>query len=273
MKLLTLILTLYLVAFAPQKTLADEDKLVKSSLLEAAVAGDREAMQKAVQDGANIDVQNVNGWSAVTFTASNGDLASAQFLIDLGANLNTVNDQGLTPLMIAANQNDKEMVELLLRGNASPLIKTSDGTTAFTMAKSSGRQVVALIIAEAAVLHAMASYQSDDVLDYLRKGAFIDIRNGAGYTPLIFAASTGNLTMVEQITKMGADCNRVENDGWSALHFAAVGGFESIVKVLLHANAAPGIVTNDGRTARSMAEVAGFPKIRDLIPDVIESNI
>lgn len=259
--------------FTKQTTAADEDKLVSSTLLEAAAKGDAEGMRRAVQEGGNVDIQNVNGWNAVMFAVFNSDIAGTATLIDLGINLNSVNNQGLSPLMIAAMQNDKEMVELLLGGNASPLIKTADGSTAFTMATSSGRKVVALIIAEGAVLHAMASAQHGEVLDYLKKGAYVDIRNGAGYTPLIFAASVGNLTAVEEITKMGADCNRVENDGWSALHFAAAGGYESIVKVLLKANAAPGIVTNDGRTARSMAEVAGFTKIRDLIPDTTETTL
>lgn len=272
MRLAVLFLLICVVAFTTQNSEAEEDKLVANALLEAAAKGDTEGMQQAVREGLNIDIQNVNGWNSATFTVFNGDLAGTKALIDLGINLNAVNNQGLSPLMVAATQNDKEMVELLLSGNASPLLKTSDGSSAFTMATSSGRKVVALIIAEASVLHAMAAYQPEELVDYLRKGAYIDIRNGAGYTPLIFAASIGNSTMVEVITKMGADCNRAENDGWTALHFAAAAGYESIVKVLLKANAAPGITTNDGRSARSMAEVAGFTKIRDLIPDVVEAN-
>lgn len=43
--------------------------------------------------------------------------------------------------------------QALLAGNASPLIATPKGETAYSLAVDSGRKVVALIIAEGAVLH------------------------------------------------------------------------------------------------------------------------
>jgi ankyrin repeat protein len=36
----------------------------------------------------------------------------------------------------------------------------------------------------------------------LKHGAYVDIRNGAGYTPLISAASKGDMVMVAQLIKM-----------------------------------------------------------------------
>lgn len=251
----------------------DQDEMLPSKILEASVNSDVAGLQRAVTSGENIDTLNVNGWSAAMLAVANGDMTYLQETINLGINLNLVNNDGLSPLMVAASQSDKEMVEILLAGNASPLIKNEKGDSAYSLAMDSGRKLVALMIAEAAVIHGIDMDDSAVQLEYLKHGAYIDIRNGAGYTPLISAASKGGLDTVNELIKMKADCNRVEQDGWSALHFAAVRGDVKMVDALLKANAAPGIVSVDGRTARMIAETNNFKDVVKLIPDVVEMSV
>lgn len=266
---LTVILSLSLIPIYGQEE--DRGDLKPSRLLEAVLAADPELIRRAIDvEGESIDTVNVNGWSSATFCVFNGDLQNLQLVIDLGINLNAANYDGITPLMMAASQSDKEMVEMLLSGNASPLIKTEDGATAYSMAMDSGRKLVALMIAEAAVLHAIGLEDIDSQIEYLKHGAYINIRNGAGFTPLISATSTGHINAVRELLDMGADPNRVESDGWSPLHFAAVNGYEEITEILIEAEAHAGIAANDGRTARSIAEEAGHKSIVDLIPDIME---
>lgn len=267
MKLIIFISCILLALIAAKK---ESDDLRPSKVLEASIKSDTEGLKKAIDGGENIDVMNTNGWSAATFGVVNADMGFLQAAIDLGINLNLVNNDGFSPLMIAASQSDKEMVEILLEGNASPLIKTEAGDTAYSLAMDSGRKVVAFMIAEAAVLHGIEMADTKVVVEYLRHGAYVDIRNAAGYTPLIVAASIGDVDAVKDIVKMKADCNRVENDGWSALHFAAVRGDIKLAEILLKANAAPGIVALDGRTPRAIAEAAGHKDFVKIIPDVIE---
>ena len=85
------------------------------------------------------------------------------------------------------------MVEALLAGNANPLQATVEGgnITAHSEAVEAGRKVVALLIAEASALHAMEEENSAVLLQALADGAFVNIRNGAGWTPLMYAASKG----------------------------------------------------------------------------------
>jgi hypothetical protein len=61
-------------------------------------------------------------------------------------------------------------VEVLLEGNASPLAVSVDGSTAYSLALSSGRKLVALMIAEAAVLHSIESQNLPSTLEYLQNG-------------------------------------------------------------------------------------------------------
>ena len=68
-------------------------------------------------------------------------------------------------------QGDKELVEVLLEGNASPLAVASDGSTAYSLALSSGRKLVAFLIAEAASLHSIESQNLNSLLESLQNGS------------------------------------------------------------------------------------------------------
>ncbi len=159
------------------------------------------------------------------------------------------------------------MVEVLLAGNASPLQVSLEGSTAYDYAIRSGRQLVALMIAEAAVLHAIDGDNLLGAMENLRHGAYINLRNNAGWTPLMMAVAHGDVQTVREIIDFGADCNRTENDGWTALHFAANSGHLEIVEMLLKANVDHSIRTADGRTARDMAISEGHQEIANLIPE------
>lgn len=65
-------------------------------------------------------------------------------------------------------QGDRELVEVLLAANADPTIKSDKNETAYSMAVASGRQLVALIIAESSVirkLHAQDGEHSSLLID------------------------------------------------------------------------------------------------------------
>ncbi len=158
-------------------------------------------------------------------------------------------------------------MEALLNGNANPLQVAVDGTTAYSSAEQSNRRLVALMIAEASTLHAMAAENMDALMESLHNGGYVDIRNGAGWTPLIFAVSRGDVEAVKEIIKMGSNVNIAENDGWTALHFAAQAGMEEILTILLRADADAGARNTEGLTARKLAEREGFTNIVELLPE------
>jgi ankyrin repeat protein len=158
------------------------------------------------------------------------------------------------------------MVEILLAGNAAPLQQSNDGNTAFNFATQSGRHLVAYMIAEAAALHAIDGDNLDLLLDSIRLGAYVNIRNVAGWTPLMLSCARGNVDGVRELLSFGADPNRTENDGWTALHFAAAGGHDDIVELLLNNNADPHIRSVDGRLPREIALSAEHQTVADMLP-------
>jgi ankyrin repeat protein len=160
------------------------------------------------------------------------------------------------------------MAEALLAANASPILVANDGTTAYSAAMSAGRPLVALMIAEAGAIRGVESDNLSVVMEHLRHGAYVNIRNSAGWTPLMLAVASGDLEATREImTTLGADGNRTENDGWTALHFAANAGHAEIVKLLLESNCDPTILTVDGRSAKDLAKAAGFEAVVTLLPD------
>ncbi|RYG68108.1 ankyrin repeat domain-containing protein [archaeon] len=160
-----------------------------SHLLESCLKGDIGGIHDALDAEEHIDIVNENGWSCAMMAVATGDLDALSVTIEKGINLNMANNDGHTALMLAAREADKESVDIMLRANASPLIKTGDGSTAYSLAMQAGRQVVAATLAEAEVLHGIESEDADTVVDAVRRGAFVNIRNGAGWTPLMLATA------------------------------------------------------------------------------------
>jgi ankyrin repeat protein len=166
------------------------------------------------------------------------------------------------------------MVELMVGANASPLIKSASGETAHSLAAN--RHRVALVIAEASAIHAMAANDMPALLESIEHGAYVNIHNAAGWTPLIFATATGNEEAVKFMLRHGAEPDRQENDGWTALHFAASTGNARLVSLLLEANASPAIRSGEdglGMTPRELAAEQDFPEILDLIPAMAEQEL
>lgn len=86
--------------------------------------------------GANVNVRDNNGITALHHACANNDLISARFLLEYGADIDAVLiHKGTTPLMWAASRGHTEMVRLLLSFGADPKKVTFDNnTTALALA-------------------------------------------------------------------------------------------------------------------------------------------
>ncbi|MDT7834658.1 ankyrin repeat domain-containing protein [Aquabacterium sp. OR-4] len=78
----------------------------------------------------------------------------------------------------------------------------------------------------------------------------IDLANVAGETPLMIAALKGRLDAARQLLDRGAT---LERDGWTPLHYAASGPEATLVKLLLDRGARPDARSPNGSTPLMMA--------------------
>ena len=163
------------------------------------------------------------------------------------------------------------MVELLLSNNADPSIATESGTTAYTIARDSKRLVNAHIILEAIAIRGIYNDDANLILNSIKEGAYVNIRTGGGWNPLIWASANGNAEVAAELLRLGANTNHVENEGWSPLHFAAFNGHTDIAKLLLASSDTDAQIRNSAdRTARDLA--TEFPEIVTAIDEFVASH-
>ena len=112
----------------------------KESLLDAARDGKMAMIEKLLAGGANINVQDANGWTPLMFAVAAAHSKLAKLLLDKGADVNIKAKKGWTPLMIAAKHNDVEMMKLLLEKGAYIHDQNQDGKSALMLAEDQGHK-------------------------------------------------------------------------------------------------------------------------------------
>lgn len=90
----------------------------------------------------------------------------------------------------------------------------------------------------------------------------MNLKDGAGKTPLISGVEYEPLPYLRALIENGADINARDTSGYTALHYAAKGGRTEAVKLLLELGADPNKQANDGGTA--LALTAGFSHVEAL---------
>lgn len=162
--------------------------LPESPVADAAMSGDLEAVRELLKEGADVNLAQGDGMTALHWAAEAGDVEMVGMLLHAGANVKGVTRIGdYTPLHIASEAGHGEVVRALLEAGADVEARRAfAGTTPLHLAAASG------------------SVSSIDAL--VGFGADIDAREWEwGQTPLIFAASFGRAEAVKMLLARGAD--------------------------------------------------------------------
>jgi ankyrin repeat protein len=101
--------------------------------------------------------------------------------------------------------------------------------------------------------NAAAQNKTEDVEMMLRRGDNPNFTDGAGRTPLSYAASFGNAAMVKALLGNGARIDYRDNFGRMALHWAAEGGQAETIRVLLAAKSPIDATAKQGITPLMLA--------------------
>ena len=63
--------------------------------------------------GADVDIQDSNGWTPLHYACDHGDLEVVKILINDGANLSKFSNTGFYPIHIAAQNNHCDVIQYL----------------------------------------------------------------------------------------------------------------------------------------------------------------
>ena len=160
----------------------------ESPVADAAMRADLDKVRILLKAGADVNVAQGDGMTALHWSAENRSVEMAAMLIYAGANVEAVTRiGGYTPLHLASRSGSAAIVQELLEAGANPTVASSAGG--------------------ATPLHFAASASSrGSVISLLDHGAEIDARESAWeQTPLMFAASLGRTEIVELLLSRGAD--------------------------------------------------------------------
>uniref|UniRef100_A0A3B4YL22 Kinase D-interacting substrate 220b n=1 Tax=Seriola lalandi dorsalis TaxID=1841481 RepID=A0A3B4YL22_SERLL len=218
----------------------------QTPLMLAAEQGSLEIVQELIRRGADVNLDDVDCWSALISAAKEGHVEVVKELLENSAYIEHRDMGGWTALMWAAYKGRVEVTELLLEHGANP--------------NTTGQYSVYPIIWAAGRGHA------DIVKLLLQNGAKVNCSDKYGTTPLIWASRKGHFDCVMHLLENGADVDQEGANSMTALIVAVKGGYTEVVKELLKRNPNVNMTDKDGNTALMIAAKEGYTEIvQDLL--------
>lgn len=207
---------------------AKDDKFEIPALIWASDRGHRDIVQLLCERGADVNVTDREGNTALHLAARGGKRAVVELLLRQGANIEaTEHVNGNTALIEAAGFGHNSIAVILLQAGAIVSRTNHRGGTALRYAASEGHEGVAKILLDSGAdleiqddfgdtpLSAAASWDKVEMVKMLlAAGAKVENCNHqSGHTPLMRAAALGNRASMELLLDAGSNIDAQDNDG------------------------------------------------------------
>lgn len=274
-----------LYAAAPKKDQIDDQH--DSNLITAVRQNDLDTVKTILQNGADINFQNINGATALMIATQNGNATIVHELIARGANVNIQSNHHGTALMAAAKNSNTAIVHELLAHGAHVNIQSIDNTTALMIAAGEGHlAIVHELIARGsnvnlqntkgltALMIAVSKGHVAIAQELIGRRAYINLQTASGTTALMFATQKNNLAIVQELIAHGADINFKNSNGLTALMLAAQNGHLPILEELITHGADVNLQAYKGTTALIIAAAnSHLPIVQELITHGANVNL
>jgi len=157
-----------------------------SPVADAAMKGDKAAVQALIQQKADVNVAQADGATAIQWAAYRNDLDIADLLIAAKANVKTPNHDGATALRLASINGSAAMIQKLLKAGADANEASPNGETPLMFAARNGNvEAIKVLIDQKADVNAKEKLR--------------------GTTPLMWAAEQSHPEAIKVLLASGAD--------------------------------------------------------------------
>ena len=244
--------------------------------LTAAVTRNPDALRYLLERGANVNVEDARGRTALISASQWAEEDILQSLLDKGANVNATDMSEGSALQSAASSGSLQKVLYLLSSGADMdpnALKSAAG------ASTGGLEIVQCLLDRGADVEARSQYSKtalhiaadkgklEIVQCLLDRGADIEARSQYSKTALHIAADKGKLEIVQCLLDRGADIEARSQYSKTALHIAADKGKLEIVQCLLDRGADIEARSEIGETALYIAVESGELEIVQCLLD------
>ncbi|MBO7642352.1 MAG: ankyrin repeat domain-containing protein [Alphaproteobacteria bacterium] len=234
------------------KSLLNEHPEIHPNLI-LSIAAEKEqfdVVKYAIDHGANPNVVDINLTTPLISASINGNFRIIKYLIDKGARVNEKDKSNYTALIYATKNNRTDIAKYLIERGADVNALSGDQDTPIMWASKHNNYYVVKLL--------------------LKHGAeeSINVANKYGMTTVLWCVHNGNVEMLEDLRKHGADLNQKEKMGFTPLALAAKNNNFKMVKYLVEHGANVNVQNNDGDTP---VQLAGKNKNREMVKFLIES--
>lgn len=208
-----------------------EESRRNSDLLDAVNMGDKDAVQKLIENGADVNYIgyiNLTNKSILQIAIENSDKEMISLLIEKGADVNLGND-GKTPLDFVE---DDEIITILKEHGAKTKSELDEAK------REQAAKMERQNMLNNDLLAAINYHDKERAESLISQGADVNASNVpsfSGYTPLLCAIDGGDIEMVKLLLRHGANANKeayINGRYVTALQYARGSGKQDIARLL-----------------------------------------
>ena len=187
-------------------------KYSQQDYLSAAKSGNVQAINIFLRTRVPVDIEDEQGWTALTHAASGGHEIVASTLVRHRAGVDNKDKNGYGPLHWSALHGHHNIVKLLLENQADANARSKLGWTPLMQAATQGHTLAAQLLIDA--------------------GAAIDHISNDHWTALHKASANGHADVVRLLLAKGVNWTLPRHNGSTALSLSATGKHHAIVEML-----------------------------------------
>lgn len=247
-----------------QSNLVDHTKRDNSgfdNFLWALELKDKEILEKLLQIGSNIDVQDNMGRTPLYWMCLYNNPELIKFLLTKGANPLVADNEGVYPVHISASKDHVESLQTLSDHSSDILDITTDNENRITplwIASQDGKTATVQYLIEQNVdsnrqrldtgltpLHTAISKNHLEIVKQLLPVSDVTIQDNNANNALMYSLQLGNVEIIIAIIEKNADTNHVNKAGMTPLLFAVLNSNTPLVDLLITHGANPNLAVGN----------------------------